>query len=573
MNGANIIAFIMLIAIVITIVVYLLHWLYRRSTKDVSFVRTGMGGQQVVIGGGRFVLPIVHEITEVGMKTLRLEIRRAADQSIITKDRLRVDVIAEFYVRVRPDEDSVAMAAQTLGRRTLEPESLKELVEGRFIDALRSVAASMTMEELHEHRGDYAKAVAGTVEEALTRSGLELETVSLTGLDQTDMKHFNPSNAFDAEGLTRLTESIESRKQKRNAIEKDTAVAISNKNLEAEKTSLEIDRESEYARMEQEREIAVRRHEQRTQIARDRAERERETEQAQIAAHEQVERARIAEERVLDSERIEREQHTEHLEIERRKALEIEEEERAVAVAKAKAKRSEAEAATERARGTIVQAEEEVKSAREMEVAERRKRVELVEAAQRAEREAIHLRTVAEAERQAAEERAEAEKVTAYAAQVRYEIDAEGQRALNEAENLRTEENRQNALRIKLAENLEGIIRESVKPMENIGEIKILQVDGLPGFSGGTGRGEQVGNGGEDADEQSVRSSRREGSLADEVVSSALRYRSHAPFVDGLLQEIGMSTAEITKVGKLIDVQDPKKRSGLGGEGAPQADQ
>lgn len=569
MNGANIIAVIMLIAIVITIVVYLLHWLYRRSTKDVSFVRTGLGGQQVVIGGGRFVLPIVHEITEVGMKTLRLEIRRSSDQSIITKDRLRVDVIAEFYVRVRPDDDSVATAAQTLGRRTLEPESLKELVEGRFIDALRSVAAGMTMEELHEHRGDYAKAVAATVEAALSRSGLELETVSLTGLDQTDMKHFNPSNAFDAEGLTRLTESIESRKQKRNAIEKDTAVAISNKNLEAEKRSLEIDRDSEYARMEQEREVSVRRHEQRTQIALDKAERERETEQAQIASHEEIEKARIAEERTLEADRIEREQYTEHLEIERRRAVEVEEQERAIAVAKATAKRSEAEAASERARGQIIQAEEEVKSAREMEVADRRKRVELVEAAQRAERDAIQLRTIAEAERQAAEDRAEAEKTTAYAAQVRYEVDAEGQRALNEAENLRTEENRLSALRIKLAENLEGIIRESVRPMDNIGEIKILQVDGLPGFSGSKGGGgDHAGEAGEagDGEVTTVGGRRRgEGNLADEVVSSALRYRSHAPFVDSLLSEIGMSTGDITKVGKLIDVTDHKKGSGRGG--------
>ena len=44
--------------------------------------------------------------------------------------------------------------------RTLEPEQLKELVEGKFVDALRTAAAEMTMEELHEKRGDLRQARA-----------------------------------------------------------------------------------------------------------------------------------------------------------------------------------------------------------------------------------------------------------------------------------------------------------------------------------------------------------------------------------------------------------------------------
>ena len=76
MNGADIIAGIILAAIVIAVLAYLLHWLYRRSTKDVSFVRTGLGGEKVIMGGGAFILPIVHDITEVSMNTLRLQVTR-----------------------------------------------------------------------------------------------------------------------------------------------------------------------------------------------------------------------------------------------------------------------------------------------------------------------------------------------------------------------------------------------------------------------------------------------------------------------------------------------------------------
>ena len=76
--------------------------LYRRSSKEISFVRTGFGGEKVILGGGAIVLPILHETIPVNMNTLRLEVRRADDQALITRDRMRVDVMAEFYVRVKP---------------------------------------------------------------------------------------------------------------------------------------------------------------------------------------------------------------------------------------------------------------------------------------------------------------------------------------------------------------------------------------------------------------------------------------------------------------------------------------
>src|SRR6266704_4784587 len=157
-------------AIVVAIVVWLMNWLYLRSSKERAFVRTGMGGQKVVLNGGAFVLPIVHDVIPVNMNTLRLEVSRGRDKALITKDRMRVDVVSEFYVRVQAGHHAIAAAAQTLGQRTLEPETLKELVEGKFVDALRTVAAEMTMEELHERRGHYVKRVREAVAEDLTKN-------------------------------------------------------------------------------------------------------------------------------------------------------------------------------------------------------------------------------------------------------------------------------------------------------------------------------------------------------------------------------------------------------------------
>jgi uncharacterized membrane protein YqiK len=526
------------VAIVVAIAVWLLNWLYLRSSKERAFVRTGFGGQKVVLNGGAFVLPIVHEVIPVNMNTLRLEVSRGRERALITRDRMRVDVTSEFYVRVQAAEEAIAAAAQTLGQRTMQPEMLKELVEGKFVDALRTVAAEMTMEEMHEKRGDYVKRVRTVVAADLLQNGLELETVSLTQLDQTAMEFFNPSNAFDAEGLTKLTETIESRKKKRNDIEQDTMIQIRNKTLDTERKSLDIDRDLETARLAQEQELEMRRAAQRADVAREKANQEQEAERAQITAREAVDRARIGSERAVEETRIQRERDVQHMEIERRKSIELAEQLRAIAVAEKSKAQSEAQAAADQARAQAVSEEERVFTAREVEMAERRKKIDLIAASQEAERDALRMQVSAQAEKSAAGDRgaavrmqaeaaADAEKVRALAAKISHEVEAEGATLMNKAQNLLTPEARQSAMRLRLIDKLEGIIRESVKPMERIEGIKILQVDGLGGGGGG-GRGD---NGG--------------GSFADGVVNSALRFRAQAPLVDQLLREIGVEPGDV----------------------------
>jgi uncharacterized membrane protein YqiK len=530
------------LAIVVAIAVWLLHWLYLRSSKERAFVRTGLGGEKVVVDGGAFVLPILHDVIPVNMNTLRLEVIRGRDKSLITKDRMRVDVIAEFYVRVAAKPESVAAAAQTLGQRTLEPERLKELIEGKFVDALRTAAADMTMEELHEKRGAYVRRVREAVAEDLTKNGLELEAASLTQLDQTSMEFFNPSNAFDAEGLTRLTEQIEHRKKQRNDVEQDTLIAIRNKNLEAEKLSLEIDRESELARLQQNREVEFARARQRSELTTERVERDREAESAQIIARQSIESARIHSDETIEKERIQKEQTLQSIEIERRKALELAEQQRAIAVAVESKQHSEALAQADEARALAVGAEERVFTAREVEVANRKKEIELIATQQDIERETMRIVQTAQAEENAsasrgaairanAEADADAEKIRAMGQRIRAEVEAESLMLMNKAHNTLTPEARASALRMRLVEKAEAIIRESVRPMERIEGIKIMHVDGLAG--GG-------GHGGSDSHGQV--------GFADGIVNSALRFRAQAPIVDQLLKEIGLEGGDIQRL-------------------------
>ncbi|HRH92544.1 MAG TPA: SPFH domain-containing protein, partial [Agitococcus sp.] len=243
MNLGNLISYLIICGIILfalIIIGVIIARLYKRSTKEQSFVRTGFGGQAVIMNGGALVLPVLHELIWVNMNTLRLEVKREKQESLITKDKMRVDVGVEFYVRVNPTEEAIAAAAQTLGARTLNANELRTLIEGKFVAALRACAAQMDMAEMHEHRSRFVQSVQSIVVEDLAKNGLELESSSLTHFNQTKVEYFDPQNAFDAEGLTRLTEQTENRRKERNNIEQETAVSIATKNLEANRQQLEI---------------------------------------------------------------------------------------------------------------------------------------------------------------------------------------------------------------------------------------------------------------------------------------------------------------------------------------------
>src|SRR3954447_12508095 len=91
--------------VVIAIAVAFLNRFYRKTSRDVAIIRTGFGGQKIVLSGGCLALPSLHKVDEITMRTMRIEVSRAGARSLITEDRMRVDVELEFYLRVQPTID------------------------------------------------------------------------------------------------------------------------------------------------------------------------------------------------------------------------------------------------------------------------------------------------------------------------------------------------------------------------------------------------------------------------------------------------------------------------------------
>lgn len=529
--------------------------LYKRSTKETSFVRTGLGGQKVIMDGGAIVLPVFHERVLVNMNTLKLEVMRRERESLITKDRMRVDVTAAFFVRVQQTAEAVSTAAQTLGTRTLAPEALKALVEDKFVDSLRATAATMTIQELQDKRRDFVQAVQNAVAEDLEKNGLELESVSLTSLDQTDKQFFNPNNAFDAEGLTRLTEQTEARRKQRNDVEQDTEMQVRTKNLAAQRQKLDIEQDQEFATLAQQRQVETARAEQAAQIVTQQADRSREAEAAKIEAERQVGQKKIEAERDIKSAEIEKnlavqtreielERKTEMLRAEQKKQVEIARQEMQIAIANKSTEQSVADALANQARADAVKAEEGVNTARQVAVAEREKSIQLIEASKEAEQLAIAVKVSASAEKEAAMDRAEAVTIEAKAKQAAAIAEAEGRRAINEALNTLSAAQIDLQVRTLLLQQLPAVIEQAVRPMEKIDSIRIFQVNGMPGGGQG-GNGDATGSAGN-------------GTFPEQVMNSALQYQIAKPIVDAVMKDAGLNNEGITGMAQsLADMLQP----------------
>ena len=510
--------------------------LYTRSTRDQAYVRTGLGGQKVVLDGGSVVLPIFHSIARVNLKTLRLEVRRGEGDALITKDRMRVDIGAEFYVRVKPDGSSIALAAQTLGDRTNNAEELRLLIEAKFVDGLRSVAATMNLDELQEQRADFVKAVQEAVGADLQSNGLELESVSLTRLDQTDIKHFNANNFFDAQGLATLTRITETRKKERNEIVRDTEVAIAQKDLDARKQTLAIERNQRESELNQERDIA-------NIAAATRAETARQEQAAQLAESEaRIDRERAVAEReatakqARESANIASTLAVQQRDTEAKRDLQLIAQDSAIAVADRSRQESEARAAAEQARAVAIAATEKVETAKSVEIAERERQIAIIAAKKHAETEATSVTVSADAEKQAAHDRAEARLTLARADADAATIAAKGivdtGKAKAEAESLLIEAKNRISREIIEFEILRERIRivplalaEIVKPAEKISDIRIFDTGGMLGRGGeGNGSGGSGGVG-----------------MGEGLAGQLLAYNAQSPVLAELLKAAGFT--------------------------------
>lgn len=476
--------FLVLLAAIVAIVlgVLFLNRFYVKSTRETALVRTGLGGRRILMDGGALALPILHRVERVNMRTIRLKVECTGERSLISEDRLRVDVAMEFHVRVEPGEEGIATAAQALGASTFRDEDMQGLIEGKLMDAMQSAIATRTMDTLHENREAFVSAVAERLTSNLARSGLMLDSASLTKLDQTPFRALDEDNAFNAVGMRRLAETISANRRARVQIETETDIEIRRRQLEQSKQRLAMEREQEEAEYAKRLDLEKRRIDTDTEIEKARTEAEKIAEAARIQRAGEIKRAEIERDLVLRQR-----------EIEALLAVETAKIDNSIRLAAKRGEEQVAEAELEIGRSGLVKAQESVQTARDMAAAERARQLALLKVAEESEVEEHKIRaqvdtiiSLAKAEGDASQLRAEAERHRLIA-------ESEGKAALIEAENAQSEAILRLRLEMHKLDRLPEITAQMMKPVEKIDSIRINQLSGL-GFGGGnTGSGEQAG--------------------------------------------------------------------------------
>ncbi len=469
---------IVIVVVALAILIAFLQRFYRKATRETALIRTGFGGQKVAMDGGCIALPFLHRVEEINMRAMPLEIARAGNASLMTEDRLRLDVEMEFNLRVLPTPQGVATAAQAIGSRSLRTEGLHELLDGRLVGAIQAVVATKTMDQLHEHRGEFVQEVESLLTDNLEQNGLRLESASLTRFDQASLASLDENNAFNAVGMRKLAEIISANRKQRANIEADADVSVRQTQLDSLKRKLEIERE------QQEAEIAQRQTVEETRAASDAAQ-----EAVRQHARQEAERAKIDAERQTRLAEIQRDLTLRQEESEALLAAETTKIDSQIALSLKRAEEFEAEAETELRRIGIVSAQEKVQREKEKLAAERDAATALL----RAKRDSDISDEVTKSEVKTLLDKVQAEaKATSVKAEARrneLKAEAEGKAALAEAENAVSDQVLRTRLEQHRIDRMPAIVEQMVKPAEKIDSIRINQVTGLGAGGGGDGGG------------------------------------------------------------------------------------
>ncbi len=384
------------------------HWLLRPSA-NLAYVITGLMGRRVAIDGSRLYIPFLHEKVPVSLETMKLEVERKGPDALITRDNLRVDVKAEFYIKVLPDAESVLNAARSLGDKSVNAQSVSTLVFEKLVSALRSVAATKDLVEIHAQRDAFASSVQQLVRSDLEQNGLTLESVTISRLDQTSQELLSDNNIFDAQGKRKITEITQAALVERNRLEQEARREITLKNVQTQKEILELERQRAEAEAAQQAEVA-----------KVQAEKKREAETYAIEQQRLVQQAQIEQEQAVRSAALERdrqlllkEQEVQKTDIERAKAVELAEREKEIAVAEAERQRAEAEKAALEAQAERERANQQIITVQQLAAAEREAQAKLIAAKQQIEQERIKRETEVQVQAFAEVKKAEAQKMAA----------------------------------------------------------------------------------------------------------------------------------------------------------------
>jgi flotillin len=426
---------------IILAIALVLSW-YKKVPQGKAIVRTGVGGIKVNFNGIP-VIPVMHRMEWMDISIKKVEISRTGKDGLICKDNMRADIKVVFFVRVNPMVEHVAKVAQTIGvERASHEDTLNQLFEAKFSEALKTVGKRFDFVELYDARERFRQEILNAIGQNL--NGYHLDDAAIDYLEQTPMQFLQDTNILDSEGIKKIAELTAQQHIEANKIRRQEEMTVTQQNVEAQEAILQLNRQLAEKQQIQQREIAAitAREEAETkkiqQEERLRSETARITTEEELAIAEQNKQRQIivAEKSKEKTDAVETERVT------KEKELEINERQRVVSLAQIEKeksleveKKNIQEVIRERVvveKATVAE-EEKIKDTREFALANREKQVAITAAEKTSEQAKITLVVTAQAEKDSAEIMAQKKLIEADAQLKASMLDADSMKKLAEA--------------------------------------------------------------------------------------------------------------------------------------------
>ncbi len=411
------------IAVVIIIFVGFLAMLakfYRKVHQGKAIVRNGVGGVKVSFSG-IFVIPILHHMEIIDISVKRVVIDRQGEEGLICMDNMRADIKVAFFVRVNKTVEDVLKVAQSIGcDRASNLETLRELFEAKFSEALKTVGKQFNFVDLYNSRERFKEEILKIIGTDL--NGYVLDDAAIDFLEQTPLESLKPNNILDAEGIKKITKLTSEQLILANQIKREKEKVITKQDVEAREAILELNRQQADAEHRQKREVETIKAREEAETKKIQQEERLKAESARISSDEEIQVAEENKERqiIVARKNKERTEAVENERVEKDRALEAIERERVVSLTQIERdkaveieKKNIQDVIRERVmvEKTVVEEQERIKDTEAFAGADREKRVAVTAAEREAEQSLVIDVKAAEASRRVAELKAEEDMV------------------------------------------------------------------------------------------------------------------------------------------------------------------
>ncbi len=433
------------IVVVVIASLGLIFWIlsmYKKTVQGIVILRTGYGGTKVFFNAG-IVIPVIHRMESMDISVKKLEIAREGRAGLICKDNMRADIQVAFFIRVNKSMDDIVNVGQTIGcQRASDINTLRELFEAKFSEALKTVGKKFEFIELYEARSEFRQEILHIIGTDL--NGYVLDDCAIDYLEQTKIENLDKDNILDSEGIKKITELTANQNIKANQVRRDEEKTITKQNVEAREAILELEKQLAEKEESQKREVANIKARENAEILKVDEEERLKYETVRIATEEKLQIAEENKQRqvVIAAKNKERADLVETERVQKDKMLEATERERIVSLAqieKEKAieleKKNIQDAIRERLtmEKTVVEEQQGIKDLEAFKTADRTKQVEITLATQEAEKKLIQETRAAESRKLSAEKDAQKYVIEAQAKRDAAEKEAEARKIIADA--------------------------------------------------------------------------------------------------------------------------------------------